>query len=144
LKRSNPGACPMPRDNSCNGFLFLMKCMLVSDKTSETVTLLHKKVKYLLKEGKQEDYIIEELKKDGISLEYAHIIIANVYNDMYDRKSFWKLIFGGLFFIAGGLVINYFSYQVAANAGSFFYYLFWGIVVGGIVMIIRAFVIFKK
>ena len=112
--------------------------------TSERVTFLHKKVKDLLKQGKSENHIIEELKKDGINLDYAHIIIENVYNDIHDRKNFWRLIFGGLFFIIGGLAINYFSYQIAANAGSFFFYLFWGIVVAGIVMILRAFIIFKN
>lgn len=118
--------------------------MSMRDHKFDNVALLHRKAKDLLRQGKSEGYIVDELKKDGISLDYAHQIISNVDSDIHDRKSFWKLIFGGLFFIAGGLAINYFSYQIAENTGSFFFYLFWGIVVVGIVMIIRAFIIFKN
>lgn len=118
--------------------------MLPPDKESENVTILHKRVRDLLKQGKSESYIIDELRKSGIHSDYAELIIGNVQNDTHDRKSFWKLISGGLFFIAGGLAINYFSYQIAVNRGSFFFYLFWGIVVVGIAMIVKAFTIFKR
>jgi hypothetical protein len=111
--------------------------------SSDRVTLLHRKAKQLLKEGKSEAGIIRELSGEGIDAGYAETIINNVQNDIHDRKGFWKLIFSGLFFILGGLAINYFSYQIAVNANSLFFYLFWGIVVAGIVLIIRAFIIFR-
>jgi hypothetical protein len=118
--------------------------LMSSSEGSENVALLHKKARGLLRQGKPESYILEELRKEGITMDYAQIIMANVYNDIHDRKSFWKLLFSGLFFIIGGLAINFFSYQIAVNTGSLFFYLFWGIVVSGIVMIAKAFIIFKK
>lgn len=114
------------------------------DKTTENIELLHNKVADLIRQGKSENYIVDELRKDGINLDYAQIIIANVHNDIHDRKSFWKLIFGGMFFILGGLAINFFSYLIAVNVGSLLFSLFWGIVVVGIIMVARAFIVFKN
>ncbi|MEO8405765.1 MAG: hypothetical protein ABI480_14255 [Chitinophagaceae bacterium] len=115
-----------------------------SYNSSDKIVFLHEKVKQLLRQGKSEEEIVEELAKDKIDTGYATMIIDNVQNDIHDRKSFWRLIFSGLFFVLGGLAINYLSYKIAVTANSLFFYLFWGIVVAGVVMIIRAFIIFKK
>jgi len=50
----------------------------------------------------------------------------------------------GVFFIAGGLYINYSSYNIAVNNNADFFYVFWGIVVAGIGMLVRAFFLFRK
>ena len=115
-----------------------------STNTSERINLLHKVAKDLLKQGKSEEEIVRQLTSQGIEPSYARTIQANVYNDKSDRKNFWKLIAGGAFFIAGGIAINYYSYKIADNSHSTFFYLFWGIIVVGIVLIIKAFTIFRK
>ena len=68
-------------------------------QVSNEVKILHQKVRGFLKQGMTESAIISELQKLGIDANYAEIIIANVHNDIHDRKSFWKLLFGGLFTI---------------------------------------------
>jgi hypothetical protein len=105
---------------------------------------LHNKAKALLKRGMDEDELIAALQKEGIDASYAQLIIENVKGDIRDRADAWKLTLMGTFFIVGGIYINYFSYRIAVNANATFFYLFWGIVVVGILMVIRAFFLFRK
>lgn len=112
--------------------------------TKDKVDWLHKKAKDLLKQNKAEEEIILELRNDGITEDYAKIIIENIQNDLHDKRSFWKLIFSGIFFILSGLTINYLSYRIAANQNAIFFYLFWGIIVVGIGLLFKAFIIFRK
>jgi len=105
---------------------------------------LHRKAKDLLRMNSDEDEIIEELKKEGIDQGYAQLIIENVKSDIRDRSDASKLTGMGIFFIVGGICINYFSYQIAANANAPFFYLFWGIVVTGLLMLVRAFFLFRR
>ena len=100
--------------------------------------------KDLLKQGMSEDQIIDCLTQQGIEPSYAQTILENVYNDQIDRKNFWKLLAGGVFFIVGGIAINYYSYKIAENSHSTFFYLFWGVIVSGALLIIKAFTIFRK
>jgi hypothetical protein len=113
-------------------------------ETDIRIKALHNKAKTLLKQGMNEDELIEELTKEGIDTGYALLIIENVKNDIRDRSDAWKLTLMGSFFIVGGIYINYFSYRIAVNANATFFYLFWGIVVVGILMLARAFFLFRK
>ncbi len=108
------------------------------------IDLLHKKVRTLLRQKRQHAEIITELKRDGIDPDYAQTIIDNVYNDISDKRNFWKLLFSGVFFILAGFILNLLSYRIAVNSISVIFYLFWGIIVAGIILIIRAFVLFRK
>jgi hypothetical protein len=105
---------------------------------------LHTKVKTLLKQHIDEDAIIEELRKEAIDEYYAQLIIENVKLDIRDRADAWKLTLMGSFFIVAGIYINYFSYQIAVNANAPFFYLFWGIIVVGLLMLVRAFFLFRR
>lgn len=116
----------------------------MKNETDILIKSLHKKAKELLKQDMEEDELINELTKEGIDSHYAQLIIENVKGDIRDRLDAWKLTLMGSFFIVGGIYINYFSYQIAVNANSGFFYLFWGIVVVGILMLIRAFFLFRK
>ncbi len=118
--------------------------MQLPETHSAKVDFLHNKVKNLLKDKLTDEQIISELANDGIDSFYAQTIIDNVNNDRSDNKNFWKLIFGGAFFTISGILINYFSYTIAVARNSWFFYLFWGILVFGIITICRAFIIFKK
>ena len=72
------------------------------------------------------------------------MIIENVRADNRNKIDAWKLVVMGISFIIGGIYINYFSYQIAVNANAAFFYLFWGIIVAGILMLIRAFSLFRR
>ena len=110
----------------------------------ERVNHLHSLTKRLLQENESEDVIVNKLMQEDIDENYARLIIANVQNDIYDRRQFWKLLAKGLFITIGGLWINYFSYSQAIARGALIYYVFWGIVVMGIIVIIKAFTIFGR
>src|SRR5690349_15451705 len=111
---------------------------------TEEIKLLHRRAEKLLKDNLTEQEIISELIKEGIDQNYARIVIENVLKDLRDRRAFWWHILGGLFFILGGLVINYLSY-ISTGSGAFkMFYFFWGILVIGVVMIFRAFILFRK
>lgn len=114
------------------------------DDTSENIDLLHIKVKDLVRQKKTDEEIVEALKREGINEDYAQVIIANVQNDIHDKKNFWKLLIGGIFFIVGGLTVSYLSDRMTKNTGGLFFDLFWVIVVAGIILVIKAFIIFKK
>src|SRR5688572_24717693 len=107
------------------------------------ISLLHKKARTLLKAKHSDEYIIAALKEEGIEEDYAYLIIENVRNELFDRRQFWKMLFIGGFMLIGGLWMNYLSYTHAVIHGSYSYYVFWGIVVAGVVLIIRAIILFK-
>ena len=111
---------------------------------SEKIDFLHRKVKDLRKQGKKEEEILRELENEGIEDSYAQMILENVNSDIQDKRNFWKLIFGGVFFILGGLAVNIFSYRIAENFNASYFYLFWALPIAGILLIIKAFTIFRK
>lgn len=116
----------------------------MGNETDKHIQQLHKKAKALLKEDKEEEEVIEALVKEGIEPGYATLILNNVLCDERDRRDAWKLTLMSVFFIAGGLYINYSSYTIAVNNNAGFFYVFWGIVVVGIGMLVRAFFLFRK
>ena len=118
--------------------------MDADSEIKERVDYLHSIAKNLIKCKIPDNQILYALLKEGIDENYALMIIENAKSDIDDKKEFWKLLFMGIFFVIGGLAINYYSYKIAENANSFFFYLFWGIVVAGIILIIRAFILFKN
>ena len=111
---------------------------------TEKVNELHQTVKELLQKGVPEGAIIKELGKKGIDAFYAQTIIDNVLSDIEDKKSFRNLLIMGICTIAAALLINYYSYIIAFNSSSHYYYLFWGLIVAGVLMITRAFILFRK
>jgi len=108
------------------------------------IDLLHQKARDLLRQKKQHTEIIAELQKEGIDGDYAQVIINNVFKDISNKKNFWKLLFSGLLIILAGVTLNLLSYRIAANSNSYVFYVFWGIFVTGIILIARAFIMFKK
>lgn len=95
-------------------------------------------------QGLSSEQILSRLVADGLDRDYAEMVLANIENDIHDNRSFWKLFIGGLFITVCGLGINYYSWQIARNYNTAEFIVFWGIVVAGIIMIFRAFIIFKK
>ena len=60
------------------------------------------------------------------------------------QKEFIKHTILGSFITIGGLLTNYLSYQFAVATGSTTFLLIWGIVVVGIIVLTRGFILFKK
>ena len=108
------------------------------------IASLHEKAKTLLLEKKNESEIISELMRDGIERGYAELILENVKTEISDRKNFWIELFKGTAVTVAGLVLNYLSYTAYLNFGASYWMVYWGIVVFGICIIIRAFIIFRK
>ena len=116
----------------------------MQENTSQKIDLLHQQARKLVNANETESFIISELCKHGITETYATTIIDNVLNDNRDRKDFWKLLIMGCFFIIAGLAISYISYTAASQRNLGSYFIFWGLVVTGIIMIFRAFTLYKK
>jgi hypothetical protein len=117
--------------------------MASSDSTSE-IKKLHTQVKNLLEQNYSKEVIIKQLQEQGVAPYYIESIIENVKNEKTDSKSFRNCLIMGIFYIVAGLLVNIFSYRIAENTNSSFFYLFWGIVVFGIVTIIRGFILYKR
>jgi len=116
--------------------------MTQKDLTTE-IEELHLQVKKLLSENHTNEAIVEQLQKQGLERYYIETIIENIRDEELDKKSFRNSMIMGLFYIAAGLLINIFSYRIAENISSSFFYLFWGVVVLGIVTIARGFILYK-
>ena len=104
----------------------------------------HNQALILLKRGTSEHDAVNALVQSGLDAGYAETVVDNMQREISDRKGFLKLLVGGIFTVCCGLGINYFSRQIAINTGLLFFFVFWGIVVGGILMILRAFLYFRK
>jgi hypothetical protein len=117
--------------------------MQKEENSSQKIKALHAQAKKLIDANESEEFVLTELCKNGITVDYAAIIIDNVLNDIRDKKDFWKLLVMGSFITIAGSFISYTSYTNANDRGGY-YFIFWGIVVAGIVMIFRAFTLYRK
>ena len=113
------------------------------DVTNE-ISKLHSEVRRLLAENYTDEAIINQLKNQGLEQYYIETIISNISTEIEDKKSFRNSMIMGLFYITAGLVVNFLSYRIAENGKSSFFYLFWGVVVLGIVTIARGFILYKN
>ncbi len=114
------------------------------NKADLKIDELHTLARKLIKANEPQHFITDELCKQGISQDYATTIIDNVLNDNRDRKDFWKLLVMGCFFIISGIAISYVSYSAASKSSMGSYFIFWGLVVTGVIMIFRAFALYRK
>lgn len=105
------------------------------------ILTLHNDALLLLKQKKDDESIITQLMKRGIDRHYAEIVLENVKNDMHDRKQLNRHIFMGSFIFLAGLAMTITSY-VTTFSGDFF--VFAGLIVTGIIVIIRGVITFKK
>ena len=118
--------------------------MKQKDDTDLKVAYIHKKVKGLIAQNKSEEDIATELEKEGVDRNYTFLVIANLEDDAADKKSFRNSMIMGGFYLLTGLLLNCLSYKIAVNISAFFFYLFWGIIVLGIITIVKGFVLYRK
>jgi len=118
----------------------------MNDNSADIVVKrLHSIGEDLKRQGKSDPEIVNELAKVGnISTSYAEQILNNIYEDANKKKQFKKHIFNGTFVTIAGLLINYLSYKFAYQSGSGTFLLIWGIVVIGIINILRGLILYRK
>ncbi len=114
------------------------------DPTTQTIEILHAKVRTFLKEGLTNEQIIDKLKEEDLQPYYIETIIENIQDEDDDKKSLRNSIIMGSFFIIGGLILNILSWRASENMGSSSFLLFWGIVVMGIVTVARGVILYRK
>ena len=117
--------------------------MKIKDSTDE-IKLLHSQVKELLKKNYTHEEIVDVLKQKGLEPYYIETIIENIEQEKEDKVSFRNSTITGIFFIISGFAINIFSYRLAESANNSFFYVFWGIIVVGIVTVIRGFILYRR
>lgn len=105
---------------------------------------LHSIAKQLIKEGKDDAEIIDQLETKGVNRGYAELIVDNVHEENFKRREFSRHLILGLFTTIAGVVINLLSYKIAENTGSTMFLLLWGIVVAGIIILTRGFILYRK
>lgn len=116
----------------------------MNQNINQKISVLHERARELILEKRKDADIILELAKEGIEPGYAELIIENIKTDLSDKKEFRKELFKGICFTIFGLLLNVISFIAFSNAGLFFWIVYWGIVVFGLTLIFRAFIIFKK
>lgn len=111
---------------------------------SAVIQQLHTEAAKLLQQKKSGEDVVDHLMAKGYERHYAEIVVSNVCKDTADKKNFWITFFYGLGFLLLGAALTYSSYRFAFKTGAFFYILFWGVIVTGISIMARAFILFKK
>ncbi|WP_276484081.1 hypothetical protein [Paraflavitalea pollutisoli] len=110
---------------------------------SSEIEAIHENVRSLLKDKVPDGKIVEHLSALGHEPYYIETVIENIREEGEDRKSFRNsLIMGGCYLI-GGSALNAISYLSATNVGAGFFYLFWGVMVLGVVTIVRGFILYR-
>ena len=113
------------------------------ESASLVIEALHAKVRTFLEQGLTHDQIKDRLKDENLQSYYIETIIENIQDEKEDKKSFRNLMIMGGFFVIGGLAINILSYKFSENMNSSSFMLFWGIVVAGIVTIVRGVILYR-
>lgn len=98
----------------------------------------------LMKQDHTDEQVVAELCKANITADYARTILENVYSDQRLRKEALGTLITGVVITLGGLAFNIMSYVFAERMGSDSFLLEWGIVIAGILMIIRAISLYRR
>ncbi|BAV09676.1 hypothetical protein SAMN05421788_1011113 [Filimonas lacunae] len=118
--------------------------MIKQDAASRTIEAIHESVRTYLKQGLTNEQIIEKLKEENLEPYYIETVIDNIYKEYEDKKNLKNAILTGSILVIVGLVINMLSYRLSENMNSSAFLLFWGIVVTGIVTIIRGMILYRS
>lgn len=111
---------------------------------SNKIKVLHDRAAALLKQDYTEEQVMAELCKSNISADYARTILENVYEDQRLKKEAWGILITGVVITIGSLAFNIMSYNFSQQTGSGSFLLAWGLVVAGILTIVKAISIFRR
>ena len=112
--------------------------------TAEKIKLLHTEVETLFRQNKDEEDIITYIISKGYDRHYAEMVLGNIQEDAADKKNFWKTLFYGIGFLIAGILVTVASYFFSISGGLLFFIFYWGLIVTGISIIARAFIVFRK
>jgi hypothetical protein len=112
--------------------------------TDDQIKILHAEVAALIQKKKNDADIIEYVISKGHERYYAELVLNNVREEISDKKNFWKTFFYGLGFLLSGILVSVSSWYFAISTGAMFYFFYWGLIVAGISIIARAFILFRK
>ena len=110
------------------------------DTTDTIIKELHAEAAELLALQESDEFIVESLMKRGIERHYAELVLENARSDQWDRKEFYKLLFGGIFTFLTGIFATLGTYSLSIGI----YFVFWGLMVYGVFLITRAVILFRK
>lgn len=113
-------------------------------KDTDELNHLHEEAANLYKQEKSDEEIISFIVSKGYERYYAEMILDNVKEDASDKKNFIKTLLYGMGFLIAGILVTFASRYFALSVGAMFYLFYWGLVVTGVSIIARAFIIFRK
>lgn len=105
---------------------------------------LHIKALQLVESRYMDEHIIEELCREGLSIDYARAILTNAHSDWALKKEARGKLTTGLALIIGGMAFNITSYRFAQQTGMGMFLLQWGVVIAGMMMLVRSYSLFKR
>jgi hypothetical protein len=106
---------------------------------------MHDEARKLLQEGLADDAIVGKMKNQfSIDSFYAETILDNIYAEKENRVAFFKHLAYGLTMIIAGAWMTYRSYVLSIEMGIVPTLILWGLVVSGISVLIRGFILFRK
>lgn len=111
---------------------------------SQSIEEIHTKVRTFLSQGLTNEQIIEKMSNENLQAYYIEMVIENIHNEKINRKSLINSIITGSFIVVSGLAINILSYKFSQNTNSSSSFIFWGVVVVGIVTIIRGLILYRN
>ena len=127
-----------------NKFLTFTSPMHGMSGVDEHIKALHEEIARFLREKKEETAILDHIVSKGYDRHYAEMVLNNVKGDVDDRKGFWKTFFYGFCFLLSGVIVSLASRRFAIASGALFYIFYWGLIVAGISIMARAFILFRR
>ena len=112
--------------------------------TDDQIKMLHAEVAVQVQEKKSDAEIMEYVISKGYERYYAEQVLNNVREEIAAKKNFWKTFFYGMGFLLSGILVSLASWYFAISTGAMFYFFYWGLIVAGISIIARAFILFRK
>ncbi len=104
----------------------------------DEINELHLQVKMMLRAAVPENEIVSKLAEKEISEDYAQLIIASVQSEIADRKNFIKLLAVAGFILTGAFLLYAMAEPLPIKNSIGFVLIFWGLVVMGIITLIKA------
>lgn len=111
------------------------------DTVNRKIEELHHIVRKGIEEGLSNEEIEQKLSSYNLEPYYRQQLIQNIQNEKWDRKQFWRTLIAGVFVMAVGIACTLLSYFYTWS-GS--YLVLWGLMVSGVLLIIRASVYYRK
>ncbi|AXY73073.1 hypothetical protein D3H65_03405 [Paraflavitalea soli] len=108
------------------------------------IRTLHSKASRLVESRYTDEYILEELCREGISIDYARAILTFAHSDCASKKEAQVKLTTGLALIMGSVLFIITSYRFVQQTGMGMLLIEWGIVIAGIMRLFKSYGLFKR